>query len=189
MGSSLAQKRKAHTKRNAAMHSIVRLGRPGRRQNSRRHRYGSTLIRSAAALLALATLAAPASARPFQHYLNGACAGLVCKINFGVVPAGQRLDVKNASCYVRLDRLPGGGDPQVRAMQLLILGRNPATVASAVTMVPALVGKPGIELVFAAEQSLSSFALAQQRFQAYVEISGSKFSQFACHISGDLAKV
>ena len=146
------------------------------------------LLRSAAAVLALGALAAPASARPFQQYLNGACTGLICKISFAKVPVGQRLDVKNASCYVRLGRLPGGGDSQIKAMQLLILGANPANVVSAVTMVPALVGKPGVETVYSAEHSLSSFANAQQRFQAYAEISGSTFEQFACHISGDMVK-
>jgi hypothetical protein len=138
--------------------------------------------------VALITLAAPASARPFQQYLNGTCSGTICKISFVKVPAGQRLDVRNASCYLRLGRLPGGGDPQVHAMQWLILGANSATVASAVTMVPMKVGQPGIEISYAAEHSLYSFAGAQQRFQAYAKISGSMFSQFACHISGDLVK-
>lgn len=72
-------------------------------------------------------------------------------------------------------------------MQLLVLGAT-ANVASAVTMVPAIVGRPDLAVVYAAEHSLSSYASAQQRFQAYVEISGSTFSQFACHISGDMAK-
>lgn len=170
------------------MNKITRFGRYAGQQDSLRRRHGTALLRSAAALLALITLAAPASARPFQQYVNGACSGPVCKINFAKIPAGQRLDVKNASCYARLGRLPGGGDPQIKAMQLLVIGANSVSVASAVTMVPALVGKPGLEIVYSAQHSLSSFAGAQQRFQAYAEISGSIFSQFACHISGDLVK-
>jgi hypothetical protein len=169
------------------MNKITRLARLAGQENSPRRRHGTALLRSAVALLALITLTAPASARPFQQYLNGTCSGLICKINFAKVPAGLRLDVKNASCYARLDRLPGGGDPQIKAMQLLVIGVNSVSVASAVTMVPSLVGKPGLENVYSAQQSLSSFATAQQRLQAYAEISG-VFSQFACHISGDLVK-
>jgi hypothetical protein len=148
---------------------------------------GRALLRSAAALLALATLAAPASARPFQQYLNGACSGTICKINFVKVPVGQRLLVNDVSCYVRL--APAGGGFSLRAVQLLVLGANPANVLSAVTLVPSLgAGSSITEANFASNNTISAFANAQQRFQAYVEITLGTFSQVACHISGDMVK-
>jgi hypothetical protein len=56
-------------------------------------------------------------------------------------------------------------------------------------MVPSLPAYPGNEVVFSASETLSSFASPQQRFQAYVEVREAAFSQFACHISGDLVKL
>ena len=144
-------------------------------------------LRSAAALLALVALAAPASARPFQQYLNGVCgaSAKICRINFIKIPAGSRLDVKNVSCYIRL-ALESGRGTQIRASQLLVLGATPSTVVSAVTLVPARVGQTATDVAYSANHLISAFAGAQQRFQAYVEISGGTFSQVACHISGDM---
>lgn len=171
------------------MNKIARLVRPAGQQNSFRRRHGTALLRSAAALLALATLAAPASAKPFQQYLNGVCgaSAKICKIDFFTVPAGSRLDVKNVSCYIRL-ALESGRGTQIRASQLLVLGANPVNVVNAVTLVPVLVGQPATDDVYSASHPISAFAGAQQRFQAYVELDAGTFSQVACHISGDLVK-
>jgi hypothetical protein len=151
-------------------------------------RRGGALLRCAAALLALGTLAAPSSAKPFQQYLNGACRGTLCKINFAKVPAGQRLTIINASCYIRLARTSTGLQPEIRAAQLLVLGADPATIVSAVTIVPEVVGRSNNEFAFSANHPMTAFAGPQQRMQAYVDIFLGSFSQVACHISGDLAK-
>jgi hypothetical protein len=159
-----------------------------RTPNNRRFGRGGLLLRAAAALLALGTLAAPGSARPFQQYLNGTCGGSapICTINFVKVPAGQRLDVSNVSCYIRLK--DGSGGAHVRAAQFLVLGANPNTIVSALTIVPAYVESQFGESIFASNHLVRAFATAQQRFQAYVEIDHGGFSQLACHISGDLTK-
>jgi hypothetical protein len=99
------------------------------------------------------------------------------------------MEIKNASCYVRLKYPTGGGSPAIYALQLLLLGQNSPNAVSAVTMVPSLPAYPGNEVVFSASETLSSFASPQQRFQAYVEVREAAFSQFACHISGDLVKL
>ena len=145
-------------------------------------------LRSAAALLALVALAAPASARPFQQYLNGVCgaSAKICRINFIKIPAGSRLDVKNVSCYIRINEEPGGGNAQVRASQLLVLGATPGSVVNAVTLVPRSEAFTATEHGYAANEAIFAFASAQQRFQAYVEIVAGTFSQVACHISGDM---
>jgi hypothetical protein len=163
--------------------------RPRTRHDATPTRRGKA-IRSALAVLALATLAAtPASARPFQQYLNGACTGKkICKINFAQVPTGQRLLVNNASCYVRMGRDPGSNNTALRATQILVVGPNTNNVLSAVTLLPIPFSQTEKEVVFAANSAISAFANAQQRMQAYVEIDEGSFSQVACHISGDLAK-
>jgi hypothetical protein len=61
---------------------------------------------AASALLTLGTFSAPASAKPFQQYLNGACGATLCTINFAKVPAGQRLSITSVSCYARLGFAP-----------------------------------------------------------------------------------
>jgi hypothetical protein len=95
--------------------------------------------------------------------------------------------VNDVSCYVRLATVSGNFD--LRAVQLLVLGANPTNVLSAVTLVPSLVGRHSPEVNFASNHTILAFANAQERFQAYVEIKAGTFSQVACHISGDMAKV
>lgn len=150
-------------------------------KHNRAHGRRGAALRSAAALLALFTLAAPASARPFQQYLNGVCGAKICKINFIKVPVGSRLDVKNVSCFISV-----GGPAQLRAAQLLVLGATPGNLVSAVTLVPLSLGRALTDFIYSANHSISAFASAQQRFQAYVEITAGTFSQVACHISGDM---
>lgn len=154
------------------------------RRASGRRRRGGAVLPCAAALLALGTLVAPSSARPFEQYLNGACGAKICTINFAKVPAGQRLEVTNVSCYIRLKAVPGR--PSIRAVQLLVLGANSNNAVSATTVVPFFTSDDGFEVVHSANQIVTAFANAQQRFQAYVEISSGVFSQVACHIGGDL---
>jgi hypothetical protein len=153
-------------------------------KDNRVHGRRSAALRSAAALLALFTLAAPASARPFQQYLNGVCGPKICRINFIKVPAGSRLDVKNVSCFISV-----GGPAQLRASQLLVLGATPGSVVNAVTLAPLPQGRALTDYIFSANHPISAFASAQQRFQAYVEIAAGTFSQVACHISGDMVTV
>lgn len=163
-------------------------GNRARTRNASARKWQGRALRSALAVLALATLAAtPASARPFQQYLNGVCSGTICKINFAKVPAGQRLLVNDVSCYVRLAPA-AGGNFDLRAVQLLVLGANPNNVLSAVTLVPSLYAATSTEINYASNDTISAFANAQQRMQAYVEIVSGTFSQVACHISGDLAR-
>jgi hypothetical protein len=152
-------------------------------------RGGRTLLRSAVIALALGALATPASARPFQQYLNGNCAGTLCTINFAKVPAASRLDVDNVSCYMRLKLGTGGTSVQIRAAQVLVVGANPNNVLNAVTLVPELTGRTLTEDVFAANHAISAFAGAGGRLQAYLELERGSFSQFACHISGELVKL
>ena len=142
---------------------------------------------AASVLVAIGTFTAPVSAKPFQQYLNGACGATVCTINFAKVPAGQRLEISNVSCYLRL-KFDERGNAKIRAAQFLILGANPNNIVSANTIVPAYVASQGGEDVFSANHTVRSFANPQQRFQAYVEINNGSFSQVACHISGDMNK-
>jgi hypothetical protein len=154
-----------------------------------RSRRGRALIGAAAAFVAVAALAAPASAKPFQQYLNGACGPTICKIDFVKVPVGQRLEVSNASCYLRL-KGTATTSAEIFALQLLVVGANPANVLSAVTMAPRGIGSNDPdENVFSNDDAMFAFANAQQHFQAFVQISGGSFSQVACHISGNLVKV
>ena len=95
--------------------------------------------------------------------------------------------MNDVSCYVRL-ATESGGSNSLRAVQLLVLGANPANVLSAVTLVPNRIGDNATEANFASNDTISAFANAQQRFQAYVEITVGTFSQVACHISGDMVK-
>jgi hypothetical protein len=145
---------------------------------------------AAASLLIAAAFGTPAHAKPFQQYLNGVCGGTatLCKINFVKVPAGQRMTINNMSCYMRLTNGANGFAPAIRAAQILVLGVNPANVRNAVTLVPQPVGKAGAETVFSANHTVSAFANANERMQAYVELSIGSFSQVACHISGDVSK-
>jgi hypothetical protein len=141
-----------------------------------------------AALVAVAALAAPASAKPFQQYLNGACGPTICKIDFKKVPVGQRLEVSNASCYLRLKSTPTTS-VEPFALQLLVVAKNPGNVLSAVTMAPIFIGSNAPdESIYSNDDAMFVFAGAEQHIQAFVQISGGSFSQVACHISGNLVK-
>ena len=170
------------------MTSIAKLGatcRHGRRFLTR-HGGVTLLLRSAVAVLALGAIIAPASAKPFQQYLNGVCGATLCTIDFAKVPAGKRLDVTNVSCYVRLRNVTGR--PAIRAAQLLVIGANPNNTLNAVTLVPHEVSNLVSEIVFSADHPIAAFARSKQRFRAYVEINFGAFSQVACQISGDMVR-
>lgn len=168
--------------------NLAATGRQAKRNSMSRH-FGLTL-RSAAALLALFTLAAPASALtvPFQQYQNGTCSGTLCRINFWKVQPGWRLEIENVSCYVRVKYGPNTF-PIVRAAQMLVVGANLTTVLNAVTLAPASLGQNDTEKIYSANHAISAFASPGQRFQAYVEIDRGSFSQVACHISGERVKL
>jgi len=123
-----------------------------------------------------------AEAAPFQQYRNGVCASnSICTIDFGLVPAGGRLDITNVSCYLRTS-----GTVELSAVQILVV-RGMVT-QSALTIVPEFVDTLGVpfESVFSANHPIFAFATAGQRFRAFAELKKGTFSQFACHISGQL---
>lgn len=128
------------------------------------------------------SLSSAAQAARFQQYLNGACAGLVCKINFLVVPAGKVLDVTNFSCYLRVS-----DSSEIYALQLLVIGPG-GGILNAVTADLNFVDliSSGTQYVYQSNDTIFAFATAGQRFQAYAQLKAGTFSQFACHISGQL---
>ena len=133
---------------------------------------------------AFISLSSAAQAGRFQQYLNGACGGInVCTINFAAVPAGKTLDVSNFSCYLRVS-----GAADVYALQLLQI-RAGGSIGNAVTadlhQVDTIVGPPA-QRVYQSNDTVFAFATAGQRFRAYAELRAGTFSQFACHISGQL---
>jgi hypothetical protein len=151
---------------------------------------GKALLGSAAALLAALALTAPASAAPFQQYLNGNCVtGATCKINFASVPAGKRLLVDSVSCYLRVVAEPGKSFPEIKFEQMLVVGASSNKVVNALTLTPLHTAFIGDEAIYAATHTVTAFANANQRFQAVAELDKAGFSQFACHISGDMSKV
>jgi hypothetical protein len=122
-----------------------------------------------------------ADAAPFQQYKNGVCgASLICTIDFPVVQAGQRLEITNASCYLRVS-----GTHELYAMQLFVAeGTN---TRSALTLQPKNVDVVSpFEAVYSASHPIFAFANAGQRLRAFVELKKGTFSQLACHISGRL---
>lgn len=139
---------------------------------------------SLAGLLAFAAFA-PASAAPFQQYLNGTCTGLTCKIDFRTVPAGKRLVVDNVSCYVRLKDDNGSFAPNIKFQQVLVVGANPNKILNALTMAPIYVSRIDDETVYSANHAVTAFANANQHFQAVMEIDRGEYAQFACHVSGE----
>lgn len=124
-----------------------------------------------------------AEAANFQQYLNGSCSGLICRINFTLVPVGERLEISNTSCYVRT------ANADFRALQLLVNAGSGVT-ASAVTLAPAEVGSFNVLTtqyhVYQSNDQIFAFAKAGQRFQAYAELATGSIEQFACHISGHM---
>ena len=148
-----------------------------------------------AALVAL-MFAIPAHAEirtPYQEYAfaqNDTCSGgSVCTLNFRHVPAGARLEVGNASCYVKL-KGTNGDNAFVKVIQLLVLKADD-TLVTASNMAPYLTGR-GVEggnvwRTFSFNHPIRAFATARQHFQAYVEQNEVALFDFvACHISGDM---
>ncbi|HET6376220.1 MAG TPA: hypothetical protein VFF88_09235 [Methylocella sp.] len=133
--------------------------------------------------LSVLPLSSAAEAAPFQQYKNGACSASskICTIDFAVVPAGKRLDIIDASCYLRVS-----GAHELYAMQFLVM-QGTAT-QSALTLQPQYIDDVTMpfESVYSANHSTIAFANAGQRLRAYVELSKGTYSQFACHISGQL---
>jgi hypothetical protein len=148
------------------------------------------LFRPAVALLALAALAAPASAKPFQQLQSGVCVGKTCTITFSKVPVGQRLEVNNASCYVRMATQAGPLGlviyPPVVAAQLAVLGADPTKIVNAVTLVTNITGEHDDQVVLSSNDAVSAFANPQQRFQALVTLYEGQVFELHCSISGDM---
>ncbi|MCI0465488.1 MAG: hypothetical protein L0Y57_00530, partial [Beijerinckiaceae bacterium] len=72
------------------------------------------------------------------------------------------------------------------ALQLLVA--EGSATRSAITLVPEFVDEASspLQVVYSANHSIFAFAKAGQRFRAYAELKPGAFSQFACHISGQL---
>lgn len=145
----------------------------------------SRAVLSAALLLGLSlTLPGDAEAARYQKYLNGNCPNTICTINFPIVPAGKTLVLTNVSCYVRLN----GTDAELYAQQLLQVGAG-GGVGVAVTLASGFrqtIDALPNQVVLSSNHAIDVFATAGQRFQAYAEVRRGTFSQFACHISGQL---
>jgi hypothetical protein len=149
---------------------------------------GRALLRSVAALLALGALAAPASARPFQQLVNGNCVGEICKYDFAKVPLGQRLDVHNVSCYLRMAVPPSESVP-LAAAELAVLGATtPPKLINSVSLVPHYVGQHDDQIVLSSNDSVAAFANAQQRFEAVISLYAGTIFETHCQISGDMVK-
>ena len=154
-----------------------------------RHRkIGRALLGSAAALLALAAFAVPASSAPFQQMGFGACAGKICKFNFTPVPAGQRLVVSNVSCYLRMAVPPGDFYP-LAAASLSVLDADPTKIVSIVTLVTNVTGQHDDQIVLSSNDMVAEFANARQRFQAVISFYEGQVFETRCQISGDMAKL
>lgn len=158
----------------------------------RRNPIGRRLIQSTVALLALTAFAAPASATRFQQLLSGKCVGTTCKTDFIKVPSGQRLEINNASCYLRMGVASGGEIilyPPMVATQLLVLGAtSPPKVVNAVTLVTSVTGVHEDQAVISSNDTVSAFATAQQHFQVVATIYEGTVFETSCSISGNLLK-
>jgi hypothetical protein len=130
---------------------------------------------------------------PYQEYAfaqNDACSvGTVCTLNFRRVPSEARLEISNASCYVKL-KGTNGDNAFVKVIQLLVLKAN-GSLVTASNMAPYLTGR-GVEggnvwRTFSFNHPIRAFAGARENFQAYVEQNEVALFDFvACHISGDM---
>ena len=97
-----------------------------------------------AALLLLASAAsaeAVVTRTPYQRYVNRDCPSnsLNCIINFPVIAANYRLELTNASCYVRQRIDQGVGS--LYALQLLTTKASTGAIVSAVNLVPQLIAE------------------------------------------------
>jgi hypothetical protein len=135
----------------------------------------------ALACLGWLSLASAVEAQPIQQYKNGACtSSKICTIDFLTTPTGKRIEVTNVSCYLRVT-----GSSELHAMQFLVA--QGSSIVSAFTVEPRLIGgAPGTSYVYAANHPVFAYATAGRRLQAYVELKQGAFSQFACHISGQM---
>ena len=158
----------------------------------RRNPIGRRLLQSIAALVALSALVAPASAARFQQLLSGKCVGTTCKTDFVKVPSGQRLEINNASCYLRMGVAPGTEIilyPPMVATQLLVVGATtPPKTVNAVTLVTSITGTHGDQVVISSNDAVSAFANAQQHFQVVATIYEGTVFETSCSISGNLVK-
>jgi hypothetical protein len=144
--------------------------------------YSRFFIAMGLSAVAATSVTKPAEAADYQKYLNGNCAGVICTLDFPVVPAGKKLTISNTSCYLKTF-----ATTDLVAMQLLVI--KGATPLTAVTLGPAseyFAANPSTS-IHQVNAQIFAFAQAGQRFQAYAEVrNGSGFQQFACHISGQL---
>lgn len=126
--------------------------------------------------------AGAATSAPYQKYLNGSCPSSDCVIDFPVVPAGRRLEITSASCYLR-----AGASPYSRLEELLLLVKLPGgSTALAVTLPTEQTSDAEDYRHFTADADIFAFATGGQHFQALAQLSRGDFRQFACHISGQL---
>lgn len=94
---------------------------------------GRALVPALLGCLLWLPLPSPAEAAPFQQYKNGVCtSSSICTIDFAVVPAGRRLEITNASCYLRTSLTN-----ELSAMQFLVI--EGTATRSALTLVPSFV--------------------------------------------------
>lgn len=151
-------------------------------KNARRG--GAQLLLQFVAMMALA--GAPEAAvthTPYQQYIFRSCpAGNTCLIDFPVVPANIRIDLSNASCYIRGAGVPDL--PRLDFLQLLTL-RADASVAGAFTLEPKQIGAFSGGVSFAANASVGAFAPANQHFQVIARSLFGQMVTLACNLSGE----
>lgn len=155
---------------------------------ARHGKLGAALLRSAAALLALAAFAAaPASARPFQQLVVGNCVVKTCKYDFVKVPIGQRLEIRNVSCYLRMGAAAETFFPPIVASELAVLGATtPPKTLNAVELITRITGAHEDQIVVTSNDSVAAFATAQQHFQVVTVVYDGALFETRCQISGDM---
>lgn len=136
-----------------------------------------------AATLMTASSEAAITRSPYQQYIPRGCpSGNICIINFPVVPANFRVEIKSVSCYFSGQETPSL--TQIDFAQLIVR-RTDSSVAAAVTLVPSQTGSRSDVVTFAANDTIFAFAGAGQHFQIYAKSLAGQFLTIACNIAGE----
>ena len=134
--------------------------------------------------------AAPASARPYQQYLQGVCVNGVCHVRYPDVPAGKILQAEMASCYMRLGYATAAPVARVDGYSLAVYNANNSLLSAEIVPMRFMDGFPisatDSQAVFAVNSPVLLTAKAGQHMESVVEYADGTPFQLSCHISGTL---
>jgi hypothetical protein len=132
------------------------------------------------------SLSCAADAAPFQRYESVDCgqATTYCTMTLAFVPAGKRMEIDNASCYLRMS-----GDHEIASM-VLMLSKEKQFRHELFLAPERDVGRAPSQgektTIYSANHSIVAFADGGEQLEAAVQYGAGVAGQFACHISGRL---